>query len=190
MEESIENHRAELEAFVEGFGRQALAYAFCLTRNWQDAEDLVQDSFRRLTGFWARVSQVREVRFLFLVILRNAFVDLVKRKKGRLMSIDVEHEGVLSYHERLPHPEADVLDQLIRRETASQVHECLDRLRPSYRRILTSADLEGKSYERIASELRLPIGTVKSRLSRARESFRKNANGLRPLNGTRSMEKR
>lgn len=188
MEESIENCRGELEAFVEGFGHQALTYAFCLTRNWQEAEDLVQDAFRRLTGFWARVRQVRDVRCLFLVILRNAFIDSLKKRKT-LVSIDAEHEGVLSYHERLPHPEADVLDQLIRRETASQVHECLDRLRPSYRRILTCADMEGKSYERIATELRLPIGTVKSRLARARESFRKNANGLRPLNGTRSMQR-
>lgn len=185
MEARTADREMALGMFIVRYGCWAYGQAISMTRNREDADDLVQEAFYRLARYWERVSDVRDVRCLFLVILRNAFIDGLRTKR-RALSMDVEHEGVLSYHETLPHPDPDVLDELIRKETASQVHECLDRLRPSYRHILKRADLEGKSYDRIAAELRLPIGTVKSRLNRARESFRKNANGLRPVTGIRS----
>lgn len=172
--------RAVLNSFVRSYGPRALERAYYLTRNHQDAEDLVQEAFNRLSDYWERYEPPRRIACLFVVILRNAFIDK-KREAKRLVSLDAETGGDLGYHEILPHPEPDVLDQLIRKETASKVKDCLKKLRPSYRRVLTLADLEGKRYGVVADELDIPLGTMKSRLSRARESFRKNANGLREL---------
>lgn len=177
MKEKNGSDRVALDAFVQNYGPRAFAKAYYLTRNRDDAHDLVQEAFQRLSEYWEQYESPRRITCLFVVILRNTFIDQ-RRTRKCLYSLDQETDGELGYHDIIPHPEPDVLDQLIREETARKVKGCLKKLRPMYQRVLTLADLEGKQYGVVADELDIPLGTMKSRLSRARESFRKHANCL------------
>lgn len=180
MEERNGSDRAVLDSFVQSYGSRAFARAYCFTRNRDDAHDLVQEAFHRLSQYWEQYEPPRHIASLFVVIMQNAFIDKTRTRK-QLVSLDGQTEGQLGYHDTIPHPEPDVLDQLIREETARKVRACLRKLRPSYREILTLADIEGKQYGVVAEALAVPLGTMKSRLFRARASFRKNANGLKEM---------
>lgn len=177
MEERKRCDRAAFTAFVRDYRPEALKKAHCLTRNADDAHDLVQEATYRLMKYWDRYEPPRRISCLFAVIMRNAFLDKL-RTRPRLRSLDGVDQDGWPYDEVLPHPEADVLDQLIRKETATKVRACLGKLRPSYRFVLRRADMEGCCYAEIAEELGVPMGTLKSRISRARASFRRHANGL------------
>jgi RNA polymerase sigma-70 factor (ECF subfamily) len=76
---------------------------------------------------------------------------------------------------RLRHPEIssrdDPADDLERRDLARSVRDALGRLRPEYREILTLRDVEGRDYEETADALGLPLGTVRSRIHRARAAL-------------------
>ena len=178
MEERSEGDQAELNAFIRSYGPRAFAKAYHLTRNREDAHDLVQEAFRRLSEYWEQYEPPRRIACLFVVILRNLFIDKRRARRMRMCSLDQPIAGELGHYDLIAHPEPDVLDQLIREETVRKVKGCLKKLRPSYRQVLTLADLEGKQYGIVADELDIPLGTMKSRLFRARESFRRNANRL------------
>lgn len=181
MEERNGHDREKLAAFVRECGPAALSKACRLTRDPEEAKDLVQEAFRRLTQHWERYGPPRSVACVFVVILRNAFIDRLRgEKRKNLLPLDAspDPEGKSSYHDLIAYREADILDQLIRQETVQKVRSCLKKLRPTYQRILILADLEGMEYAAVADELEIPLGTMKSRLSRARASFRKYANGL------------
>lgn len=177
MEEKNGSNQTAFEAFVRNYGPQAFMKAYRLTGNRADAQDLVQETLQKLAEYWEQYEPPRRIECLFAVIMRNAFIDKRRRCK-RLCSLERRTGGEPGYHDLIAHPEPDMLDRLIREETTRKVKACLRKLRPTYRQVLTLADMEGKQYAVVADELNVPLGTMKSRLSRARASFRKHANGL------------
>jgi RNA polymerase sigma-70 factor (ECF subfamily) len=176
----LQKSRIELDAFVRNYQARAYAHAYWLTGNRADAQDLVQESFARLTAYWEHCETTRRIDGLFVAIMRNAFIDS-RRTRKPLCSLDAPRREELTLHDVLPCPDPDVLDELIREETIREVRKCLKKLRPSYRHVLTRADMEAEPYEAIAAELQVPMGTMKSRLFRARESFRKHASAFGEL---------
>lgn len=141
--------------------RAAHNLARWLVRNDQDAEDVVQESF--LKAFKAQASfRGGEAKTWMLSIVRNTAMDFRRRDKSRV-AVPLGDEG-FEPRDDSPDPERVLLDQS-RRE---QVRQAISHLEPEFREVIVLREMEGLSYKEIAAALGIPMGTVMSRLSRAR----------------------
>jgi len=136
-----------------------------LTRNEQDAEDAVQDAALRALRYF-RTFTGGSGRAWFLTIVRNTCCDLHGGcLEGRTEPFD---EELHSSGGTLSDPEAALSDT----DTAALIARAMSGLPARSRELLTRRELEGLSYRELAHVMGIPIGTVMSGLSRAREAFR------------------
>jgi RNA polymerase sigma-70 factor (ECF subfamily) len=134
-----------------------------LMRDTHDAEDVVQEAYMRA---YKRFSTFRggDVRAWLLAIVRNCAYDLL-RSSGSITCGDAfGEEGDVARAPSTCEPEA----ALLRGEKAEQVRSALENLLPQYREVLILREMEELSYSEIATTIGVPLGTVMSRLSRAR----------------------
>lgn len=141
--------------------RAAYNLARWLMRNDQDAEDVVQESF--LKAYKAQESfRGGEARTWMLSIVRNTAMDF--RRRGRSGAATPLGEQGHDPVDASPDPERALLEQS-RRE---QVRQAISRLAEEFREVVVLREMDGLSYKEIAAVLNVPMGTVMSRLSRAR----------------------
>jgi RNA polymerase sigma-70 factor (ECF subfamily) len=149
-----------------------LARHLCATSS--DAEDIVQETYARALGSVGRLAPDSNVRAWLFRILRNCFIDQARRKKIVLEIAD-DSVGERASHEVW---DAGALDQL-RYLAAADLERALASLSIEARFIVL-LDALGFSEAEIADIARCAPGTVKSRLSRARERLRATLHGARP----------
>lgn len=154
-----------------------LGHALALTHNADEAEDLVQETtLRALRGF-SSFRADGPIRAWLLTILRNLFINSYRTRvrAPRQVSLDAleNPDPVLPLE---PGPERRVFSKL-ENEALSRAVAALP---PDYRAVLVLSDMRGLSYQQISKELDLPIGTVRSRLSRARNRVRRALFAWRP----------
>ena len=140
----------------------AFNYARWLTRSEADAEDVVQEACVRAIRF---LSSLRDgdARPWLLAIVRNTWYSHVSRTKpGTLMTLDDDGAG---RQDEAPNPEQILVSQ----DDTARVRAALERLPADLREVIVLRDLEGLSYKEIAGAVRVPIGTVMSRISRGRD---------------------
>jgi RNA polymerase sigma-70 factor (ECF subfamily) len=162
--------------FVREYGERAFRFAYRLTGNAEDAKDLVQEAFYRMIRSWDRYEESRSLDAWFFTIMRNIHLDLCKRyEKGRLVSLQEKPsgDGGGTYEEIVPSEEEAVLRRLEREEALGEVRSALRGLSPEHRSVLALCDMEDLSYARASEVSGIPVGTVRSRLSRAREALRR-----------------
>lgn len=163
------------------FAVEALSYvdslygtALRLTRRTQDAEDLVQETY--LKAFRARhqFAPGTNLKAWLYTILHNTFRNL-RRHDGR-NPIDVDSETVEQAVDRLAAESTP--EQLLTRATLdADLQDALDALPDAFRQAVWLRDVEEFTYAEIAQMLEIPIGTVMSRLARARDKVRMLMNG-------------
>jgi RNA polymerase sigma-70 factor (ECF subfamily) len=148
-------------------------YNFCyrMTNNREDAEDLAQEVFikvyRNLDGFKG------DSKFSTWIyrIAYNTCVDKHRRKKKiQFFSLDSgndENVGTMQLVSGNPLPE----DEVIQKERYKKIQACIASLKPKYKTVIILRDIQNYSYEEIAEILQLPLGTVKSHISRARAAL-------------------
>ncbi len=134
-----------------------------LMRNEADAEDLVQEAYLRAFSHFAGF-RGGDGRAWLLTIVRNSCFDRLKQKGARGQDTDFD-EAVHSVGRQTSNAET----LLILEERAELVTESLEELPVEYREILVLRELEQLSYREIANIAGIPLGTVMSRLSRARQ---------------------
>ena len=139
----------------------AFNYARWLTRNDAEAEDVVQDACVRALRFFSSLRDDDARAWLFAIV-RNTYFSQVSRRPLVTRVKPLDEDGRL---DGAPDPEA----KLLQARTVRQVHAALDRLPVDFREVIVLRELEGLSYKEIATIVRVPIGTVMSRLARARE---------------------
>ena len=114
-------------------------------------------------------------------IVTNVCLDTVRRRSRQAQSLTLDSGEEELAERELPdgrhQPEAAAMGNELQRA----VHQALQRLRLEHRLVLVLYDLAGFSYEEVAEMLRLPLGTVKSRLNRARHALREELEGHREL---------
>jgi RNA polymerase sigma-70 factor (ECF subfamily) len=160
------------------FGQAALehidslyGYAMTLTRDTTEAEDLVQETYVRAAGAANRPGHDNLKGWLF-VIMRNAWLNQVRHKNSGPHFVDLDaKEGPIDAAQENPH--VVYLRNLERKE----VREAIESLPDAYREIIVLRDIEGFTYQEIATVLECPAGTVMSRLGRARGKLRKLLSG-------------
>lgn len=142
--------------------RAAYNVARWLVRDSADAEDIVQEAY--LKAFQS-IGSFRggDARVWLLAIVRNSALNLIRRRKS---SVTVE------WPEKAPEPEDQgpgPEHELIAKSRREQLRQAIARLAPEFRETLVLREIEGLAYKEIASVLNVPIGTVMSRLARARQ---------------------
>ena len=137
-----------------------------LTRNEHDAEDVVQESYLRAFNSFESFQPGRDGRAWLLKIVRNTCYTWL-RKNRPYEVIERFEEGDPGASVARSNPEMLLLAKV----NAELLHKALEEVSPEYREILILRELEEFSYKEIAQIIDVPLGTVMSRLSRARKEL-------------------
>lgn len=174
IERAQAGDRAAFDALVSKYEERAYKYAFRLTRNQDLAADVVADSFVRVYSALKNFRGQSAFGTWLYRIITNCFFDRRKRDKEAKNSSLADGvptgsgEMQRQYEDDSPGP--DYLAE--RRSRERLLNEALDEMQESQKAILVMYHVEALSYEDIAEALDMPIGTVKSRLNRARVALR------------------
>ena len=143
-------------------------YALTLTRDATEAEDLVQETYVRAASAANQPDADSNLKGWLFVIMRNAWFNQLRHQKSGPRFVELEL-GEPAIGEAQENPHVVYLRKLERQ----QVREAIESLPHAYREIVVLRDIEGFTYQEIATVLDCPAGTVMSRLGRARERLRK-----------------
>ena len=137
-----------------------------LTRNEQDAEDVVQEAYLRAFRFFAGF-RGGEARAWLMKIVRNSCYTWLHANRPLQDATEFD-ENLFHPDSRAPNPEEIALQN----DSGTLVRKALEKLAPNHREVLVLRELEGMSYKEIADITGMPAGTVMSSLSRARDRLR------------------
>lgn len=144
-------------------------FAFHLTYNEDDANDLVQETFSKSYRFIDSYQQGTNAKAWLFKILKNGFINDYRRKSKRPMQ--VEFDPMVNYSETDDDSSVQIVDlrqEMFQGLVGDEVTRALNDLPVDFRTVILLCDIEEFSYEEIAKIIDIPIGTVRSRLHRAR----------------------
>ena len=148
---------------------EKVVYFTCLSilRQKEDAEDCTQQTMLNAYRAFLRFDNIASYKAWFCRIAKNVCIDFLRRKKPQ-QSI----ETMMENGHDIPDGNADVYHELDSNERKQHLHKALDALPPKMRIVIALRDIEGLSYEEMASTLSCTLGTVKSRVNRARNKLK------------------
>lgn len=166
--------RAAFDDLVRRHERRAYQYAFRLTSNAEEAADIVADAFIRIYNALQNFRSQSAFTTWMYRILTNCYLDLRKKEKSRpTVSLDASLQTPGNDIERQVEDESAGPDEEAEKHAREKaVQDAILKLPEYQRAMLVMYHVEMLSYEQIAESLDLPLGTVKSRLNRARLSLR------------------
>lgn len=161
---SLDFRESALEHLDALFG-----FAMVLTRNRVEAEDLVQETYLRATHAFGRLLPDTNLKSWLFAIMRNIRLNQLRAAGARPEFIEIDAEEGADW---LDPAADDPYTILVRKVERESLRSAIERLPDHYREVVVLRDLEGFSYQQIATILECPAGTVMSRLGRARERLR------------------
>lgn len=173
------------ESKLREFELDALKYidslfnvAMRMTRNKDDAEDLVQETYLKMHRFSHTFDKGSNLKAWLFKILRNTFINLYRKKIREPQEIHYGNNEDFYLFNRITADRTD--DNFLGKSTIDieeyleeEIKYALDNLPLAFREVVLYSDVEGLSYEEISGIVGCPIGTVKSRLYRARRALQK-----------------
>ena len=173
--ESEDERAARFERDAMGYLDQLYGAALRMTRNPADAEDVVQETYAKAFSSFEQFTPGTNLKAWLYRILTNTYINSYRKSQRQPQtsgSADVEDWQLARAASHtsggLPSAEREALDRM----SDPVVTEALDSLSPDFREVVLLADVEGFSYKEIAEIMGTPIGTVMSRLIRARGQLR------------------
>lgn len=159
-------HDTDLLDFIDGL----YGYAMAITRNRTDAEDLVQETYVRAIPRQGSLRPGSNVKSWLFTILRNIHLNQLRKQRTapRIVEIDAD-EGNSNI---IVETSKDPFARYVSKTEREWVIEALQQLPSEFREIVVLREYEELPYQEIASILDYPIGTVMSRLARARSKLR------------------
>jgi RNA polymerase sigma-70 factor (ECF subfamily) len=165
------------EALVEKYQKKMLNTAYRMIGDYDEACEVVQDAF--LSAYRSIKKFRGEARFstwLYSIVLnlsKNRMKQIRTRGAREIYSMDAREEREEgSRRMDPPDPGPSVPEQMEKKEVDARVQVCISGLESEYREVLVLRDIQGFSYEEIRDILKIPDGTLKSRLFRARDALR------------------
>lgn len=153
------------------YGRQTYNYAYRLTGNEPDARDLTQDAFIRVFRAWRSFQPGTSFLSWIYRIVTNLHRDELRKRKGVFLQ-ELPDDNVSSEAGREA-AQHDPIAAIHERQLSATMEGALRQLTPDQRAVVLLADVEERSYQEIADIMACSIGTVRSRLHRARMQLRK-----------------
>lgn len=157
---------------MEQYGKATYNFALRLTRNEADAADLTQEAFIRVYRAWRSFAPGTSFLSWVYRIVTNLYRDELRRRKGRYQEEIPEDNAPQDFGGERPLA-VEPIDEYVEQQMSENVSKALDALTPDQRAVLVLADIEEYSYQEIAEIVGCSIGTVRSRLHRARNQLRK-----------------
>jgi RNA polymerase sigma-70 factor (ECF subfamily) len=156
----------DLSEYLDGL----YSYAFVLSRNRAEAEDLVQETCLRAIRAMDRLRPDSNVKAWLFTILRNIWFNQLRRWRKAPEIVELEPDGTGSNRavETGKDPHAEYVSNI----EQEQVRTAIQKLSIEFREIIVLREYEELSYREIATVLECPLGTVMSRLARARSKLR------------------
>lgn len=160
---------AVLESHYENLYR--IAYAWCQDR--AKAQDLVQDTMVKSLQKADQISSFEHIDRWLCKIMHNLFYDNCRHgSKWQSVNVDEMDQFV----------QAESIESLyIKKQTVKNIHDAIGTLPIEQREVMILVDLQGYSYQEVATIVEVPVGTVMSRLSRARDKLKKLVNSEREI---------
>jgi RNA polymerase sigma-70 factor (ECF subfamily) len=172
MEPVTPEQRAFIESALDRYGKATYSYALRLTRNEADAWDLTQEAFLRAMRAWTSFRPGTSFLSWIYRIVTNLYRDELRRRKGRYMEELPADNAPQEFGGEKPLA-TDPIGRYMEEQLSSPVERALAQLSPDQRAVVILADIEEYSYQEIAEIVGCSIGTVRSRLHRARNQLRK-----------------
>ena len=166
--------------FVE-FKKQAVvhfealySYAYSLTNELEEADDLVQDTYLRALRFHDKYEFGTNLKAWLFSILRNSFINKYRKKTKEPYKVD--YEDVQNFYETLQQHDSTTYttqEDVYNNTFSDEISNALNKLPERYRTVVILCDIENYTYEEISEFIECPIGTVRSNLHRARKMLYK-----------------
>ena len=169
---------AAYEDMVSRYWDRIFARVYSLLKNKQDAEEVTQDAFirahRGLDKFRGDAAFSTWLYQIATNLAHNRYWYWFRRKRGQSLSLDepISDSSDVTLENVLPTSSESPAQAAVTQEFVDRVSVCMDVLHEKHREILIMRNVNNLSYDSIAEELGINIGTVKSRIARARESLR------------------
>lgn len=144
-------------------------FAYHLTYNQDDADDLVQETYLKAYRFIDKYDEGTNAKAWLFKILKNAYINEYRKRVKQPTKVD--YEEIVAYHDtdddRIS-GYSDLREEIFLHMMGDEVTSAINSLPIDFRTVILLCDIEGFTYEEIASIIDVPIGTVRSRLFRAR----------------------
>ena len=148
-------------------------FAYHLTYNEEDANDLVQDTFMKAFRFINSFDSGTNAKAWLFKILKNGFINEYRRKKKEPSKVD--YEDIIAYQDADEDKGGvafDLREDIFDGMMGDEITIALNSLPIDFKTVILLCDIEGFTYEEIAKIIDIPIGTVRSRLHRARNMLK------------------
>lgn len=148
-------------------------FAFHLNYNEEDAADLVQETFLKAFRFIDKFEEGTNAKAWLFKILKNAYINEYRKKSKRPTKVD--YEDIVTYQDSedgQPQGLPDLREDLFKDRMGDEVTIALNSLPVDFRTVILLCDIEEFTYEEISKIIDVPIGTVRSRLFRARNMLK------------------
>ncbi len=173
IDDALKGDQKAFSAIVSRYREQIYHFIYKMVKNSAQAEDLTQETFIKAFRALASFNSNYAFSTWLYKIAANNCIDYFRKRKLATTSIDTPiqaKDGEL--HRDFPDHEQGPESQLISKERTNQIQLAIDYLPEKYKRAIILRHSQDKSYEEIAEELHLPLGTVKVRIFRAREMLK------------------
>lgn len=149
-------------------------YALHLTRNKEDSNDLVQETCFRALKAADKFREGTNAKAWLFAIMRNTFLNERRAKKNNEIPSDWTEEVELGDERFSGNPWPQPFEKFLQDIMQDDINNALAQLSVNFRNVVVLCDVEGFSYAEASEMLSIPIGTVRSRLHRARTSMQSN----------------
>lgn len=164
---------------------QALkTFAYHLSYNENDADDLVQETYMKAHRFIDKYDEGTNAKAWLFKILKNAYINEYRKKSKRPHKVDLD--DVISYHDSESGRGSsyhDLREEIFQNMMGDEVTTAINSLPVDFRTVILLCDIEGFTYEEISKIIDVPIGTVRSRLFRARNMLKEKLKNYAILHG-------
>ena len=167
--QELEARRREFESAARQHDREIYVAALRMTGKAEDAEDLAQDTFIRAYTHFHQFERGTNFRAWLFRILTTTFINQYRKRTREPAAVSYEELLIEPAAERsLSQQDRNPLEMLLAQITDEDIEAALKRLPEEFRTVVVLCDISELSYQEIADNLKIPIGTVRSRLSRGR----------------------
>lgn len=145
-------------------------YALKMTGNSEDANDLVQETYLRAFRFFNTFEKGTNCKAWLFRILKNTFINDYRKKSREPNKVD--YDNIENFYENIKHSSSDsgqFENELYDNLLDDELQKAVSSLPETFRTVIVLCDIEGFTYEEIADFINCPVGTVRSRLHRARK---------------------
>jgi len=166
----LKNKYKEFDSEVIPFTDALKSFALKMTNDSDDADDLLQDTLMKAFRFFDKFEKGTNMKAWLFQIMKNSFINNYRKNSKEPNKVDYEdvqnfYENIKAEDVKSQHYQSDAFSDVL----DDEITTALSKLPDDFRTIVFLSDVEGYTYEEIADFVDCPIGTVRSRLHRARK---------------------